>query len=381
MPRISIKISLTDSLGNTATPASIAVGVVNGPILTAPTSELIGVSKSAAITGVSVAESGAQPTDPVTVNLTDAHGDLSVTTTGVTVTGNGGTNLTVSGGYAAVNTALATLAETDGTPGSDPITVTATDQFGFTAGAKTIGVTVTGLPVVSAPGALIVATGIARSVAGVSVSEANAPSTEMVTVTLMDTNGLLTFGSDGGAIVLNNDASSLSILGTFSEVNNALATLSDTDSSGTTDTITIGATDQFGNVATTPASIAVTVNGLPVIAAPTTTVAAAPGAATPITGVSISESGSPAGDTFNVTLADGHGLLSVSTTSGVTIGGQGTAGLSLTGSLAQINVALGTLSDTTAHWARIRSSSTPPTRRWARRRPRSRSRSTCPTGL
>ena len=252
-----------------------------------------------------------------------------------------GNSLTVSGGYAAVNTALSTLSETDPTTGSDPITVTATDQFGFTAGAKTIGVTVAGLPVVNAPGSLIVATGIARTVGGVSVSEANAVGSEGLTVVVSDSHGLISIGSAFGATLQNNGTTSETISGTFTQVNNALTTLTDTNSIATTDTISIAATDAFGNVATTPGSIAVTVNGLPVITAPSTTIAVGLGKSTAINGVSISETGSPAGDTFNVTLADTNGLLTLGTITGLAITGQGTASVNLTGSLANINLALG----------------------------------------
>ena len=66
----------------------------------------------------------------------------------------------------------------------------------------------------------------------------------------------------------------------------------------------------------------------------------------PISGVSLSETGNTttSGETFTVTLADTHGDLSVSETTGVS--GSGTTSLSITGSLAQVNTDLTSLSDT-----------------------------------
>ena len=92
-----------------------------------------------------------------------------------TVGGSGTNSLTISGTLADVNATLATLTDTDGTAGSDPITVNASDQFGFTAGTQTVGVTVTGLPSISAPASIVVGIGAAHAIGGVGVSEANAP--------------------------------------------------------------------------------------------------------------------------------------------------------------------------------------------------------------
>ena len=72
-------------------------------------------------------------------------------------------------------------------------------------------------------------------------------------------------------------------------------------------------------------------------------------AATPISGISLSESGGVAGETFTVALSDSYGDLSVNAT-GVTLGGLGnnSTDLTITGSLSVVNAALATLSDTDA---------------------------------
>ena len=83
---------------------------------------------------------------------------------------------------------------------------------------------------------------------------------------------------------------------------------------------------------------------------PSSPVITAPGSATvglnqatPISGVSLAESGNTAGETFTVTVADSAGLLSAS---GTGVSGSGTTSLTITGSLSQVNTDLATLTDT-----------------------------------
>jgi hypothetical protein len=59
--------------------------------------------------------------------------------------------------------------------------------------------------------------------------------------------------------------------------------------------------------------------------------------------VSLSESGNTAGETFTVTLSDSFGNLSAT---GAGVSGSGTATLTISGSLSQVNSDLGTLTDT-----------------------------------
>ena len=77
------------------------------------------------------------------------------------------------------------------------------------------------------------------------------------------------------------------------------------------------------------------------------------GQATPIGGISVSEAGRTAGDTFTVTVSDTHGVLSVQTPTGSdgTIAGQGSTALKIVGSLAQVDAALAALTDTAASTA------------------------------
>ena len=332
-PSDTITLTASDSLGGNATPASIAVTVNSAPVIAVPGAQTVGVGKIAAISGVSVSETGNTGSpETFTVTLTDANGDLSAT--GATA-GNGTNSLTISGSLSAVNTALGTLTDTDTTAGPDLISVNATDSFGNSASTQTIAVTANGLPVIAVPGAQTVGVGKTAAIAGISVSETgNSGAPESFTVTVSDASGDLSATGATG-----NGTTSLTITGSLSAVNTALGTLTDTDPTAGPDLITLTASDSFGNAASTK-TIAVTANGVPVITAPATATAAQ-SAATAIPSVSLAESGNTAGETFTVTVGDSNGNLSATGASG-----NGTHSLTITGLLSTVNTELGSLTDT-----------------------------------
>ena len=120
----------------------------------------------------------------------------------------------------------------------------------------------------------------------------------------------------------------LVISGTLSQVNTDLGTLKDTDNSAGPDTITLTASDSFGNAAT-PATIAVTASVTPVITVPGAQTLGI-NQLTAISGISLAESGNTGSETFTVTLVDSNGQLSA--TGGVQSNGGHTltfSGLSL----------------------------------------------------
>jgi hypothetical protein len=178
------------------------------------------------------------------VTLGDTNGLLSATGTGVS--GSGTTNLTIIGSLAQVNADLATLADTDATTPSDTITLHAADSFGNAAGTRTVAVSVTPhlVPVLLAPSAIATGVGQPAAVVGVNLSESGNVAGETFTVTLADTNGLL---SATGTGVSGSGTTSLTVTGSLSQVNADLATLKDTDAVTDSDTITLGGTDGFGN--------------------------------------------------------------------------------------------------------------------------------------
>ena len=119
------------------------------------------------------------------------------------------------------------------------ITLNASDGFNNSATSQTIAVTVAGLPVigVTTPTQTI-GVGQADSIIGVSVSESGATTGEIFTVTLQDSNGVLSATDTGGTgNTVSSPGTTLTISGTLSEVNADLATLKDTDTTATgTDT-------------------------------------------------------------------------------------------------------------------------------------------------
>ncbi len=153
-----------------------------------------------------------------------------------------------------------------------------TDSFATTlvhSGADTditIGTSTGNAPVITAPTTLTVGVGKSDAITGVSLSETGNTTGETFTVTLGDTNGLLsanTAATGGGGTITGSGSTSLTITGTLGQVDADLTTLSDNDGTTPSDTITVNASDSFGNHAAA-ATIAVTVNGLPVLSAPTT---------------------------------------------------------------------------------------------------------------
>ena len=338
----TITVNATDSFGNVATQTATTITVNGDPVITAPTAETIGVGKAALIPDGSLAESGTTAGETFTVIVADTNGLLTVTPGSAGVSNNDSKSVTITGSLGAVSTALGTLSDMDSTPGTDTITVNATDSFGNVATQTTTTITVNGDPVITAPTAETIGVGKAALIPGGSLTESGTTAGETFTVIVADTDGLLTV-TPGSAGVSNNDSKSVTITGSLGAVSTALGTLSDMDSTPGTDTITVNATDGFGNVATQTATT-ITVNGDPVITAPTAETIGV-GKAALIPGGSLTESGTTAGETFTVIVADTDGLLTV-TPGSAGVSNNDSKSVTITGSLGAVSTALGTLSDT-----------------------------------
>lgn len=123
-------------------------------------------------------------------------------------------------------------------------------------------------------------------------------------------------------------------------MNAALATLSVSESANGDDLISIAASDSLGNVgAYTVVAFAETLS-LKVNAPPLAHLVAT--IATAVPNVSLLGPGALAEETFTATLSVGKGIL---TATGTVVSGSGTANLTVTGSLDQVNAALATLED------------------------------------
>ncbi len=347
----AINLSAKDSLGGAAVPAAINVIVNGAPVLTAPASATTMQNSATALAGLSLSETGNTAGETFTVKLTDTYGVLSATGTGIS--GSGSTSLTLTGSLAQVNSALASLTDTDASTAADTISITASDSLGDATPVVGVAVSVTpvvvnGAPVLTAPATAAVKQNAATAISGLGLSETGNTAGEIFTVKLSDANGQL---SATGTGVSGSGSTSLTLTGSLAQVNSALASLTDTDASTTADTIKITASDSLGGSAvavSTGVSVSpVVVNGAPVLTAPATA-AVKQNAATGVSGLGLSETGDTTGEIFTVKLTDTSGALSAI---GTGVSGSGSTSLTLTGSLAQVNSALASLTDTDASTA------------------------------
>jgi hypothetical protein len=330
----TITINSTDTRTGDAAPVTIAVSVNAPPIITVGGAQNVSEGRTAKIPGVSVADADAAAVhETLTVTVADTVGLLTATGTGVT--GSGTKSLTITGSLTLVNADLATLKDTEGSIGTDQITINANDGRGGVAASQTINLAVSGPPVLAAPTTAVLGQGRPKAITGVSISESGATSGEAFTVVLTDTDGLL---SATGTGITGSGTHKLTVTGPLSQANADLATLMDSEASAGSDSIRLTATDGNGGGPVT-AAIGVTTNGLPTIAAPAAVVESQ-GVTKAIAGVSIGESGNKAGETFRTTLTDASGLL---TATGTGVTGSGTQSLTITGSMSQVNADLATL--------------------------------------
>src|SRR5208282_4018584 len=208
-------------------------------------------------------------------------------------------------------------------------------------------------PVITAPSSATIGVGQPGPIAGVSIAESPTTSSETFTAVLADNSGVLAANigvpGGGGTITSSNGGKTLTIVGILVEVNADLTTLTDTDASTAADTITISASGSNSGTAT-PASIAVTVNGAPVVSAPGAATVQQ-NIATPIAGVSVSETGNTttSGETFAAVLADNSGVLAANTGApgggGTITPSNGGRTLTIDGTLIEVNADLTTLTD------------------------------------
>ena len=187
-------------------------------------------------------------------------------------------------------------------------------------------VAVNDAPINTVPAAQTVAEDTILAIAGVSVADIDSSA---LTTTLSVAHGILNVTAGPG--VSGNGTASVTIAGTATEINAALAGLAyagNLDFNGA-DTLTVATSDA---TSTDTDTIAITVN--PVNDAPVNTVPAAQTVAEdtilPIAGVSVADSDSSA---LTTTLSVAHGTLNVTDGPGVT--GNGTASVSITGTAAR----------------------------------------------
>jgi hypothetical protein len=327
-------------------PFGVVVAPDDSPNESVPSSlaAIAGVSK--AINGVQVIDDGVN-SETFTVTVSDISGRLAAT--GAGVTGAGSNNVNISGSLTQVNASLATLTYKSVAGGTDTITVTTHDSDGSISPRLTIPVTSDDAPNESVPSSLAATVGVSNAINGVRVIDAG--NSETFTVTVSDISGRL---AATGAGVTGAGSNNVNISGSLTQVNAALATLTYNSNVRGFDTISVTTTDSDGSPAVTKA-IAVGVsapnNAPPVITAPTA-VNVREFQSSPLSGISIADSDAViANKTFTVTLNDANGQSQFSASGAGTITGIGTSNLTVSGTLAQVNADLSTLTDRVASTA------------------------------
>jgi hypothetical protein len=365
----TLHLSVTSSDGPNTYPttatASTAITVnpvAEPPAASAPTTLTLNENAiGAALAGVSVGPLAEDNDDTVSATLAVSHGTLHVgSLSGVTVTGDDSTTLTLSGSTAAVNMLLAGLTYTPAAEyeGSDTLHLSVTSSDGTntypTTATASTAITVNPVaeqPTAAAPTTLTLnenATGVA--LAGVSVGPLAEDNDDTVSATLAVSHGTLHVGSLSGVTVTGVDSATLTLSGSTAAVNMLLAGLTYTPAAEYegSDTLHLSVTSSDGPntyPTTATASTAITVNPVaepPAASAPTTATTAA-NTAIDISGVVVGPAAEDTDDTVIVLLTVAHGTLAVSPVAGVTETVNGPGSLTVSGTASDVNTALASL--------------------------------------
>ena len=319
------------------------------PVNTVPAAQTGTTNTSKAITGVRVNDiDGNLSTTRVTASL----GSLAVSLAGgatISLGANNSATLTLSGTQTQINAALATLTYIHTTAGTFTITVLSTDSSATPlTGSDTFNIALSAplsAPVNTVPGAKTTLPDTATPITGVSVNDADG---NLATTKLTVINGKVSVTLGGGATISAgvNSTTTLTLSGTQTQINDALATISYTSNAGYSgsDTLTVLSTDSSGTPLTDTDTISITVNSPPVNTVPSGQTAGT-NVAKAITGISVADADNNLATTK---LTASNGTITVSLAGGATIsvGANNTATLTLSGTLVQINAALATVSYT-----------------------------------
>ncbi|MCC7372437.1 MAG: hypothetical protein IT306_28750 [Chloroflexi bacterium] len=374
-----------DDLGNTGSGSpgtdsktvGITVSAVNdAPVVTAPASANVTEDVPATISGVTVADVDAG-SSPIQMTFSASSGTVSLTNTaGLTVVGgaNGTSSVTFSGTLTAFNSVLGTLSyqTNSNSTVTDTLVVTANDQGNTGSGGpktdtKNITINVGAVndgPTIALPGSSFSTpeeTALTINGTGVVVSDPDVGSLD-VEVTLTVSHGTVTLKPGFNtapplASVSGEGTASVTLRGTLTNVNNALNSLgylSVTNYVGP-DVLTIVATDLGNTGSGGPLSDTKTIN-ITVSAVNDAPVVTAPGSATVTEDVASAVSGLSLADVdagsspVLLSVSVGAGTVTFGSTSGLTVtgGANGTSSVSYSGTLANLNAALGTLTYLTA---------------------------------
>jgi hypothetical protein len=344
------------SKDNAGTPLSdsdaIAITVISiddAPINTVPGTQTVTEDTATVISGLTVQDSDG---NLATTRLTVANGLLKVDLTGgatISAGANNSATLTLSGSATQINAALATLTYQGNANfnGADSLTILSTDSTGVpltdTDSFNITVVSVTDIPVNTVPTAQSVDEDTVLAIANLSINDLD---NNLATTQLSVTNGKLNVNLSGGATINSgsNNSTTLTLSGTQTQINAALATLTyqgNLNFNGS-DTLTVLSKDSDG--ASDSDTIAITVNAIN--EAPVNTVVGTQtvneDTAIAISGISVNDVD---GNLATAELSVAQGRIKVDLTGGATIssGSNDSATLTLSGNQTAINAALATI--------------------------------------
>jgi Galactose oxidase, central domain len=348
----TLQISVKDSNNNLSGSATVAITVNAIPIVTAPPTADVNMNGTFTFTGsITVTDAAASGTSD-SVTLTVSDGTLTLgSITGLTFNsgGNGTSSMMVTGTMTNLNAALNGLVytPTNGYTGTDALGITLHDTGNSLSGSATVAVVVSAFPppVVTAPsGANVNENGTLAFPGTIKLTDSGASGTSD-SLTLSVSDGKLALASTTGLTVTAgaNNSSSMTVTGTLANLNAALNGLVYTPTTGFSghETLQVAVSDSGDHLSgsgtvpisvnpfvTAPASIAILQASSFTFSSPTYPITLTDGAAS--------------GTSESLTLTVLHGKVTLPTTSGLTFtaGANGTASLTVKGTLANLNAAL-----------------------------------------
>ncbi len=289
------------------------------------------------------------------------NGTLTLaSTTGLTITAgsNGSASMTVSGTVTNLNAALngVTYQPTSGYTGSDTLAITITDTGDNKSASANVSLSIVGLapPTVTAPATATLAENGSLTFSptngnAIAVSDTGiGANTDSLTLTA--THGTLTLASTTGLTFSSgtNGSASFTVVGTLANLNAALNGLIYRPTSGYSGSGSISiAISDSGDNESASTSVALTITAFlpPTITAPSGAVVSENGELVfePATNnaVTVADSG-PGNGSDSLKLSVSHGTVTLASTTGLTItsGANGSATITVTGSLVNLNAAL-----------------------------------------
>jgi hypothetical protein len=284
-PPLSGQPSTTPTTVAETVPASLTVNEHTATSLTGISASLtVNENTAVQLSGITVSDSP-NTGDTLTTTLKVTNGTITVGTPSdvTSVTGNGGTTVTLTGTAAQITAALATTTYTGNLNyyGTDSLPVQTTDSTGGNSSASsTVPITITEATMVAetAPASLTVnehtatsTSGISASLSGITVSDS--PNTsDSLTMTLKVSNGTITIGTTSDVTSFTgNSTGTVTLTGTAAQIENALATTTYTSNLNVygTDSLSVQTTDNTTGSSSGTTTVPITITEVPVIAAPT----------------------------------------------------------------------------------------------------------------